>query len=211
MEEAASMPLPIDTAATVDEASLDRQIQRLVAVMPERPVILGGCCCAHVGAVAGIARRNGRIAVVWFDAHGDLNTPDTSPSGNMWGMPFRILLDDLVVRVDDCILIGARNLDPPEERFIDEAALADDPVELPAVLNGVTGAYVAFDCDVLDPTEIDCFMPEPDGMALDDALALVAEVAAMTPVLGIGFTGLVADDANPERLMRLSAATGLDA
>jgi arginase len=210
MEEAASMPFPIDTAATVDEASLDRQIERLVEVLPERSVVLGGCCCAHVGAAAGIARRNGRIAVVWFDAHGDLNTPDTSPSGNVWGMPFRILLDDLVVRIDDSILIGARNLDLPEERYIDEVALADDPAELDAVLSGVAGAYIAFDCDVLDPAEIDCFMPEPDGMHLDAAVALVEQVAATTPVLGIGFTGLVAEDGNPERLMRLCAAAGLD-
>jgi arginase len=210
MEEAASMPFPIDTAATVDEPSLDRQIERLVDVLPERSVVLGGCCCAHVGAAAGIARRNGRIGVVWFDAHGDLNTPDTSPSGNVWGMPFRILLDDLVVRIDDSILIGARNLDLPEERYIDEVALADDPVELDAVLSGVAGAYIAFDCDVLDPAEIDCFMPEPDGMHLDAAVALVEQVAATTPVLGIGFTGLVAEDGNPERLMRLCAAAGLD-
>lgn len=204
------MRVPIETAATIDEPSLDRQIERMVEAMPERPVILGGCCCAHVGAAAGVAHRNGRIAVVWFDAHGDLNTPDTSPSGNLWGMPFRILLDDLVVRIDDSILIGARNLDPPEQRYIDEVALADDPVELQAVLNGVAGAYIAFDCDVLDPGDIDCFMPEPDGMGLDDAVALVGEVAATTPVLGIGFTGLVAEDGNPARLMRLCAAAGLD-
>jgi arginase len=210
MEDAASMRLPIETAATVDEPSLDRQIERMVEAMPERPVILGGCCCAHVGAAAGVAHRNGRIAVVWFDAHGDLNTPDTSPSGNLWGMPFRILLDDLVVRIDDSILIGARNLDLPEQRYIDEVALADDPVELSAVLNGVAGAYIAFDCDVLDPGDIDCFMPEPDGMGLDDAVALVGEVAATTPVLGIGFTGLVAEHGNPARLMRLCAAAGLD-
>jgi arginase len=210
MEDAASMPFPIDTAATVDEPSLERQIERLVDILPERSVVLGGCCCAHVGAAAGIARRNGRIAVVWFDAHGDLNTPGTSPSGNVWGMPFRILLDDLVVRIDDSILIGARNLDVPEERYIDEVALADDPVELDAVLSGVAGAYVAFDCDVLDPAEIDCFMPEPEGMHLDAAVALVEQVAATTPVLGIGFTGLVTAHGNPERLMRLCAAAGLD-
>ena len=54
---------------------------------------LGGCCCAHVGAVEGLATRYDRLGVVWFDAHGDLNTPETSPSGNVWGMPLRRLLD----------------------------------------------------------------------------------------------------------------------
>ena len=41
-----------------------------------RPLVLGGCCCAHVGAIRGLAARAGRLAVVWFDAHGDLNTPE---------------------------------------------------------------------------------------------------------------------------------------
>ena len=61
--------------------------------MAARPLILGGCCCAHVGAVRELARRHRRIGVIWIDAHGDLNTPETSPSGNAWGMPLRMLID----------------------------------------------------------------------------------------------------------------------
>jgi arginase len=210
MEQAALMALPFEEAVPVDEPSLGEQTERLAGTLPERPVVLGGCCCAHVGAVAGLAQRHGRIALVWFDGHGDLNTPETSPSGNEWGMPFRMLLDDLVVRPEDSILIGARNLDDPERVYIDETALADDPAELSGVLAGVSGAYIAFDGDVLDPSEIACFMPEPDGMSLDTAVALVEEVAATTEILGIGFTGLVVDDGNPPRLMRLVAAAGLE-
>ena len=48
---------------------------RLARELPARPLVLGGCCCSHVGAVRELARRHGRIAVVWLDAHGDLNTP----------------------------------------------------------------------------------------------------------------------------------------
>ena len=77
---------------------------------------LGGCCCAHVGAARGLADRVDRLGIVWIDAHGDLNTPETSPSGNLWGMPLRMLLDDGVVRHADVALVGARNLDPPEVR-----------------------------------------------------------------------------------------------
>ena len=61
--------------------------------LPARPLVLGGCCCSHVGAVRELARRHGRIGVVWIDAHGDLNTPESSPSGNAWGMPLRMLID----------------------------------------------------------------------------------------------------------------------
>ena len=93
MAEAASLALPYPETAVVDESSLTEQNLALAAALPERPVVLGGCCCSHVGAVEGLATRHDRLAVVWLDAHGDLNTPETSPSGNQWGMPFRMLLD----------------------------------------------------------------------------------------------------------------------
>ena len=92
-----------------------------------RPLVLGGCCCSHVGAVEGLAARHGRVAVLWLDAHGDLNTPETSPSGNEWGMPLRMLIDRGTIAAPDVVLWGARNLDPPEEEFIAAAGIGDDP------------------------------------------------------------------------------------
>src|ERR1700704_3362334 len=93
MAAAAAMSLPWPEAATVAEETLDAQIEATARELPARPLVLGGCCCAHVGAVRELARRHGRIAVVWIDAHGDLNTPESSPSGNAWGMPLRMLID----------------------------------------------------------------------------------------------------------------------
>ena len=93
MAEAAFLELPYPEAAVVDEESLTEQNLALAAALPDRPLVLGGCCCSHVGAVEGLATRYDRLAVVWFDAHGDLNTPESSPSGNPWGMPLRMLLD----------------------------------------------------------------------------------------------------------------------
>ena len=75
MAEAARLPLPFPEAAVVEEETLDEQTLAVAIDLPERPVVLGGCCCAHIGAVEALAARNGRIALVWFDAHGDLNTP----------------------------------------------------------------------------------------------------------------------------------------
>ena len=92
--------------------------------LPARPFLLGGSCCGHVGAVRELARRHGRIGVVWIDAHGDLNTPESSPSGNAWGMPLRMLIDAGDVAPEDVTLLGARNLDPPEAEFI---AASRDP------------------------------------------------------------------------------------
>ena len=81
----------------------------------QRPVVVGGCCCTPRRSCAR-ARPHGSSAsrVVWIDAHGDLNTPETSPSGNEWGMPFRMILDSGGVAPEDAALVGARNLDPPE-------------------------------------------------------------------------------------------------
>jgi arginase len=145
------------------------------------------------------------VAVVWVDAHGDLNTPQTSPSGNEWGMPFRMILDDGHARAEDSCLIGARSLDPPEQEFIVTRGLA---TELGS-LDGVAGAYIAFDCDALDPSQIDCFMPEPDGISLDQGVAIVEQVASRTTILGMGLTGLDEIPQNPARLRRLLDAAGL--
>ena len=133
MEAAAAMPLGFDEAATISCVDLDQQTEALAAALPENPVVLGGCCCTHVGAGRGLARRHGRIAVVWVDAHGDLNTPETSPSGNLWGMPFRMLLDGGDVAPGDAALLGARSLDPPEEEYIDRVGLATSAAGLDRV------------------------------------------------------------------------------
>ena len=199
------MDIGVAEAATVAEATVREQTRRVRSVLPERAVVLGGCCCTHVGAVAGAADRAGRVAVVWVDAHGDLNTPQTSPSGNEWGMPFRMILDDGHARVEDSCLIGARSLDPPEQEFIVTRGLA---TELGS-LDDVAGAYIAFDCDVLDPSQIDCFMPEPDGISLEQGVAVVEQVASRTTILGMGLTGLVESPGNPARLRRLLDAAGL--
>ena len=130
MVEAASLALDYPEVAVVEEETLAMQTLAVASDLPARPLVLGGCCCSHVGAVEGLAARHGRVAVLWLDAHGDLNTPETSPSGNEWGMPLRMLLDRGTVAAADVVLWGARNLDPPEEEFIAAAGIGDDPSAL---------------------------------------------------------------------------------
>ena len=210
MAEAAFLPLDYPEAAVVDEYSLTEQNLALACSLPGRPVVLGGCCCAHVGAVEGMATRFGRLAVVWFDAHGDLNTPETSPSGNPWGMPLRMLLDSGTVAPEDTVLVGARNLDPSEKEFIAATGLRCGPDEIGAALDGVDAVYVAFDCDVLDPDEeITAHLPEPGGLTLAETASLLGEIAASKRLAGAGLTGLAADPANTPPLSRLCAALGL--
>jgi arginase len=210
MAEAAYLPVPYPEAAVVDEPSLSEQSLGVAAALPERPLVLGGCCCAHIGAIEGLASRYERLAVVWLDAHGDLNTPATSPSGNEWGMPLRMVLQSGTIRPDDTALIGTRSLDPPEEAFIRESGIATERDALERVLDGADAVYVALDVDVLDPgEEIAMFMPEPDGLSASDTEDVLARVAAEKPVAGAGFTGLAAERANAEGLTRFSAALGM--
>jgi arginase len=210
MAEAALLPLPYPEAAVVAEGRLAEQNLALAADLPVRPIVLGGCCCAHVGAVTGLAARHDRVAVVWLDAHGDLNTPETSPSGNAWGMPLRMLIDSGTVRPDDVLLHGARSLDPPEKEFIAEQGLATAADELGSVLSVAEGVYVAFDADVVAPGgEVEAFMPEPGGPTVEEAAGFLERVAHTGTIVGLGFTGLRPDPANVQALVRLAAAAGL--
>jgi arginase len=203
MAEAASLALPYPETGAVAENTLERQNEVLAASLPERPVVLGGCCCSHVGAVQGLVGRGQRVGVVWLDAHGDLNTPETSPSGNEWGMPLRMLLDAGVVSPEDVALVGARNLDSPEVAFLAQSGI-DDSVD--RALRGVDSVYVALDLDLLDPGELSVFMPEPAGPTVTEVEAILADVAARARVAGIGATGLLPDESNVPIVARLLAA-----
>ena len=203
MAEAASLPLDYPETAVIEEDTLHAQTLALASDLPVRPLVLGGCCCSHVGAVEALASRHDRLGIVWFDAHGDLNTPETSPSGNAWGMPLRMLIDGGAVHAEDVALVGARNLDPPEVEFIDRAGIHDSA---DAVLDRVDCVYVALDCDVFEPSELAVFMPEPGGPTLARVERQLGSIRASGSVVGAGFTGLAPDPLNVEKLERLAAA-----
>jgi len=209
MAESAWLELPFPEAAVIEAETLEEQNLALAADLPERPLVLGGDCCSHVGAVEGLAARQGRLAVVWLDAHGDLNTPESSPSGNQWGMPLRMLVDSGAIDADDVALVGARNLDPPEEEFIRASQLHVGEEGIAKALDGVACAYVALDVDVLEPSEMSVFMPEPDGPSRQEVERILRDVAAQAKVLGAGFTGLTFEPSNIRPLTGFAAALGL--
>ena len=205
MIEAASLPLDYPEASVVEEDSLHAQTLAVASDLPQRPLVLGGCCCSHVGVVEGLSSRHDRLGVIWLDAHGDLNTPETSPSGNEWGMPLRMLIDGGAIDPHDVALIGARNLDPPEVEFIAAAGIHDN---VEAVLDRVDCVYVALDCDVFEPGELAVFMPEPGGPTIAEVEKLFCGLRDRGVVVGAGLTGLAPDPANIEKLERLSTALG---
>lgn len=145
------------------------------------PIILGGDHSIAIGSVAGLSafhrKRDQNVGVIWFDAHGDMNTPETSPSGNIHGMPFAAILGhgakELThisgfapkVHPEDCVLIGARSVDPDEAvalkasgiriitmRELDErgmSAVMDEAMWLAS--RRTAGFHVTMDMDFVDP------------------------------------------------------------
>jgi arginase len=209
MAEAAWLELPYPETAIIEAETLEEQNLALAADLPERPLILGGCCCTHIGAVEGLAARQDRLSVIWFDAHGDLNTVESSPSGNLWATPLRRLIDSGAIEAGDAALVGARNLDPPEEEFISSHGVHVGEEGIARALDGVACTYVAFDADVLEPTEMAVFMPEPGGLTLDEAERILRGIAGRTSIVGAGLTGASFEPENGAPLSRLAGALGL--
>jgi arginase family enzyme len=111
-----------------------------------------------------------------------------------------MLIDDGVVAARDITLVGARNLDPPEVDFIRRTGIREELGELPERV------YVALDCDVFEPGQLDVFMPEPGGPTPESLEPVLASIPA--PV-GAGLTGLVWSERNEAILPRLARALGL--
>jgi arginase len=115
----------------------DEVAARAVAMLSEGlfPIFLGGDHSISIGTVSGAARASGRTGVIWLDAHADFNTPETSPSGNIHGMPLSVLTGrghpDLVgigggdasVRTEDVVILGLRSVDAEERGLLLEAGV----------------------------------------------------------------------------------------
>jgi arginase len=145
------------------------------------PIVLGGDHSIAIGTISGVAaylrQQEKKLGVIWIDAHGDMNTPDTTLSGNIHGMPFAVCLgkgaepllqvggDFQKLRPQDAVLVGARNLDPKEQQLIRESGITvytmedidrrgifEVMVEALEVATAHTGAlHVSLDMDAVDP------------------------------------------------------------
>ncbi len=144
-------------------------------------ITIGGDHSLAIGSIAGVSnyyrKRKEEFGLVWFDAHGDINTPDTSPSGNVHGMPFAISLgqgDESLVKLNGfspkvqprrCALVGIRDLDTAETdlvrqsgvlpftmRDVDEQGIKSITGQaLKSIGGDIHGLHVSFDLDVIDP------------------------------------------------------------
>ncbi|MCU1409555.1 MAG: Arginase [Rhodoglobus sp.] len=180
----------------------DRLIAEL-ALVDGVAITIGGDCSVELGAIPRVADRD--AAIVWFDAHPDLNTPESSPSHAFTGMILRTLLGEgpasLVPAetVDPArvVLAGARSFDPGEDAFVAERgirAITADQVSPESVIAAVeaTGAstvYVHIDLDVLDPADITGLgAPEPFGVRATVLVETIRALLARFPLAGAGIT-----------------------
>lgn len=142
------------------------------------PIVLGGDHSIAIGTLAGLADRYENLGVIWYDAHADLNTAETSPSGNIHGMPLAVSIglghEELVnirdfapkIKPENVVIIGARSVDPGERELIKEKGIKVfsmheiDKLGMSEVMTQaiqyfmdrkVDGVHLSLDLDGLDP------------------------------------------------------------
>lgn len=185
LERSHSAPLAEEKLKYLREISnaceqLAREVEAILQA-DDLPLVLGGDHSIAIGSFAGAAsyfkQREETLGLIWFDAHADMNTPETTPSGNIHGMPLATLLGRGAPELTNvagfspkldpqlCVHVGARDIDPAEKdlvresgirfftmREIDErgmAACMDEAIEIAS--RGTAGYGVTFDVDALDP------------------------------------------------------------
>lgn len=166
-------------------------------------ITIGGDCGVELGAIGHALTPH--VAIVWFDAHPDLNTPQSSPSKAFTGMVLRTLLGDgpeaLVpqtpVKATQIVLVGARAFDAEEDSVIESRGIrsvsapdASAETVIAAVeATGATSVYVHLDLDVLDPADIAGLgYPEPFGVRASVLVDTLKGLLARFPLAGAGIT-----------------------
>src|SRR5690625_697821 len=143
------------------------------------PLVLGGDHSIAIGSIAGVSQHYENLGVIWYDAHGDINTVETSPSGNIHGMPLAVnlglgheKLTDIMgeapkVKPENIVMIGIRDLDEGEKELIKKLNVKVytmhevDRIGMPQVIqetieylkDRTDGVHLSFDLDGIDPSE----------------------------------------------------------
>lgn len=164
------------------------------------PLVLGGDHSIAMGTLAGMKKlHSGKTGVIWVDAHGDFNIPETSPTGNIHGMPLAVatgrghksLLDlgpSPTVSEKNCVILAARDIDPEEAKLLKSSgvtvfsmldimkkgitSIAEEALEIAS--DGVDHVHISFDVDSLDPLEAPGTGTQvPGGLLFREAVLLL--------------------------------------
>ncbi|UAJ80805.1 arginase family protein [Leifsonia sp. ZF2019] len=191
--------------------TLVRELAAAELALLESPVVtVGGDCAADLASVqhAVASRPAGEVALVWFDAHGDLNNVTSSPSGAFHGMVVRALLGDgpdglastgaARLASSHLVLAGTRSLDDGESAFVDAAGIRavapgelEDPDSVVRAVEatGASAVYIHVDLDVLDPADIDGIgYPEPFGVTPTALCDAIRALRGTFELVGAGLT-----------------------
>jgi len=205
------VPLPPDTVITADLPAGDvwDRLSALYAglagaVAAEagrggRPVVMSGDCTTALGTMSGLQRAGVQAGIVWFDAHGDVQTLETTTSGYLGGLPLRLLMGyrpELIaarlglraVPEHQVALVDARDLDPPEVSYLAGAQVRRSEVgELDAA--GLPGGplYVHLDLDVIDSGQLPGLrFPAPGGPSPAQVTGALSALLGTGRVAAIG-------------------------
>ena len=195
-----------ELATTFDLAARVARVTRASRAAHRFPLTISGSCFSTVGAFASLAGE--AAGVLWLDAHGDVNTPDTSASGFLDGMAAATLLgwchvdqtrDILPERLAEIrlMLAGTRDLDAPEAASLGQSAVrvlspsgvrdGSAAAALDSFTTGMSALYLHVDLDVLDPERVGPAnsFASPDGLTLEEVIQLVATAGARARLAGM--------------------------
>lgn len=201
--------VPVDQEVTVELPAADawrrmsvlyEQVARVVLSYRDQvPVVVSGDCTTSLGVLAGLQRGGHEVGIVWFDAHADFHTEDTTTSGYLGGLPLALAagVGTLTLpaalglhRVTESriVLVDARDTDPPEQVLLDRTAVRRSGVVDLDVDKLPDGAlYVHVDVDVCDPSGVpDLLYPVPSGCTPAELVAAVERVVATGRVAAMG-------------------------
>ena len=191
-----------DFAAADDPVvAVNRAIAEAIAAHPDRvPIVFASDCTSCLGMAKGLEAR--QPALLWYDAHGDFNTPETTPSGFLGGMPLAALtgrgnqhlmrgLDLKPMPERDIAICDGRNLDPEESVMLrqSDVTLYETLAELDASDAPTKPLYIHFDIDIVDCAEMPALgYPEPDGPSLAACVHSLRHHARRGDLAGVLFS-----------------------
>lgn len=173
--------------------------------LPEKIFSLGGDCGIELGPIAYLNNKYNDLAVIWFDAHSDLNTPESSPSKHFHGMPLMTLLGkgeqgivnllNSKLSINQLFLTGIRDLDPTEKKYvlgnkITSFTVKDIEENETLLIKDIknkrfNNVYIHLDLDVIEPEELLCVKcPSPNGLSIKKLTSILNKLKNNFHILG---------------------------
>ena len=201
-----------------------KQLQKVQEILkvkgPDKVFAIGGGCGIEVPIVSYLKEKYKELTLYWFDAHGDLNTPQSSPSKHFHGMPLRFLTGKSMelsnininsIPPRDVNLLGVRDLDEPEKLYIENNNINIIPVEIikdidlfrSSISKKCGKVYIHIDLDVLDPIHyhnVKC--PTDCGLSIEELSNSIENIKNQMEI--VGFSIVENTELDKKEIMKLN-------